>query len=163
MEGNRSTKKDVSPASSLVSYLAATVRGRVHFPRARIGKAARTKWGDPRVLKEIVVDRPGSGEPGAAFMVRFRVAGMSPRANMAFLNLPIPFFAGLPGFRSKLWLYDPGTGYFEGLYEWDTVEDARAYAGSFAARFMKRRSVPGSAEYAIFDRARGEEVAHGAL
>jgi hypothetical protein len=27
-----------------------------------------------------------------------------------------PFFVGLPGFRSKLWMVDPATGDFAGLY-----------------------------------------------
>jgi hypothetical protein len=153
-----------TPFSSLFRYAGLRLSGKVRFPEERIGEQAETRWGTPRIVKQIVIDAPRSGqEPGAVFMVRFRLAGMSPRANMIFLNLPIPFIAGLPGFRTKLWLYDDATGCFQGLYEWETAEDAKAYAGSFAAGFMKRRSVPGSAEYAIFDRGSGREVAGGAL
>jgi hypothetical protein len=93
--------------------------------------------------------------------VKFHLANMSPAANKVFLNLPVPFFAGLPGFRHKLWLYDKSTGDFRGLYQWQTVEDARRYARSFAVRFMKGRSVPGSVEYEIIDRKTGKTVEHG--
>jgi hypothetical protein len=107
-----------------------------------------------------VVLRPGAGEPEAVFTVRFHLANMSPAANKIFLNLPVPFFAGLPGFRHKLWLFDPASGDFRGCYEWDTVEDARNYAGSFAVNFMKGRSVPGSVSYKIMDRRTMTDVIH---
>jgi hypothetical protein len=34
---------------------------------------------------------------------------MSPRQNKLFSLLPIPFFVGLPGFRSKLWMVNEAT------------------------------------------------------
>lgn len=52
-------------------------------------------------------------------------------------------FLGMPGFRSKLWLFNPETGEFGGIYEWDTVEDADNYDKSYAMRFSKWRSIPG--------------------
>jgi hypothetical protein len=69
---------------------------------------------------------------------------------MQFSVLPMPFFLGLPGFRSKCWLVDEQSGDFSGYYEWDTPEDARAYAGSFAARFMTARSVPESVKMTVY-------------
>lgn len=153
----------ISPLSSLVSYVNFRIRGRVRFPRSRKGTVVETRWGNYRVLKEIAVERPDENAPEAIFMVRFHLINMSPRLNAVFLNLPVPFYAGLPGFRGKLWMFNDATGDFQGLYEWSTPDDARAYAGSFAARFMKRRSVPGSVEYAIVDRTTGTEVAGGRL
>jgi hypothetical protein len=40
-------------------------------------------------------------------------------------------------------------GDFQGIYGFETVKDAEAYAGSFAVRFMTKRSVPGSISYRI--------------
>lgn len=151
-----------NPLASLVRYVTGRATGRVRFPRHRLGQRISIKGTDFEIVKEIEVSRPGAGKPGAAFTVKFHLSGMSPAANKIFLNLPVPFFAGLPGFRHKLWLYDPASGDFRGLYQWQTVEEARRYAGSFAVGFMKRRSVPGSVEYEITDGETGKLVERGA-
>lgn len=88
-------------------------------------------------------------------MVRFRVAGMTPQQNKVFSLLPIPFFIGLPGFRSKLWALN-ARGVFQGIYTWDTEEAAERYAHSFAMKFMTRRAVPGSVSYRITAARSGE-------
>jgi len=142
----------LNPLTSLVRFTIHLITGKVRFPRNRLGKQISVESNDYEIVKEIDVMRPGAGEPEAVFTVKFHLANMSPAANKIFLNLPIPFFAGLPGFRHKLWLYEENTGDFRGYYEWDTVEDAENYAGSFAVKFMKRRSVPGSVSYKIIDR-----------
>jgi hypothetical protein len=152
----------LSPLSSLFKYARDRLSGRVHYPRDRMGMTVETRWGQPEIIKQIIVDDPGHGDPGAVFMVRFHLKNMSPGMNKIFLELPMRFIVGLPGFRSKLWLYDPDSGDFQGLYEWNTVRDARNYAHSFAARFMKNRSLSG-AEYAVFDRKTGQEIESGLL
>ena len=74
---------------------------------------------------------------------------MSPRQNKLFSLLPVPFFVGLPGFRSKLWMLNEASGDFQGIYEWDSVEHAKNYADSFAMKFMTMRSARGSVSYMI--------------
>jgi len=39
--------------------------------------------------------------------------------------------------------------YFQGIYLWDTLEDAKNYSDSFALNFMTSRSVPGPVSYEI--------------
>lgn len=53
-------------------------------------------------------------------------------------------FIGLPGFNTKFWMVAPETGRFQGIYQWASRQDAEDYSGSFAMRFMARRSEPGS-------------------
>lgn len=149
-----------SPLASLAKYIACRLTGKVRFPGDRVGKMISFEGRDYEIVKEIEILRPEAGEPEAIFTVKFHLASMSPAANKIFLNLPVPFFAGLPGFRHKLWLYDPGTGDFRGLYKWQTAEDAEMYAKSFAVRFMKGRSVPGSVSYKIIDRRNMADAIH---
>src|SRR3954468_9277796 len=59
-----------------------------------------------------------------------------------------PFFVGIRGFRSKLWLVDPETGDFAGLYEWDDADTARAYAEGLA-RILRALSTHGSVDYEL--------------
>ena len=87
--------------------------------------------------------------PGARFTVRFHVKNMTPERNRRFSLLTIPFFVGMPGFRSKLWLIDENGGDFMGIYEWRTEGDARNYSESFAMHFMTKRSEEGSVSFNI--------------
>jgi hypothetical protein len=43
----------------------------------------------------------------------------------------------------------------QGVYAWQTVADAQAYAHSIALRFMTGRSVPGSVSHQIIDQSSG--------
>jgi hypothetical protein len=141
-----------SPAASLFNTIYLVLAGRLHFPRGRKGE----QWIDPdgrwfTIFRQVIVD-PGKGQPpkpGARFQVRFHVANMTPQQNERFSVIPIPFIVGLPGFRSKLWMIDKGTGDFQGIYEWDTLQFAQRYAGSFAMRFMTGRARTGSVSYSI--------------
>jgi hypothetical protein len=140
------------PMRSFITANRELVRGRLHFPTGRIGETVRCADGQEFAVFRQMLREPGPGQPstpGALFRVRFHVAAMPPRLNRVFSLLPIPFFSGLPGFRSKLWLMDPESGDFMGQYEWDSVEDAENYNRSFAMRFMTRRSVPGSVRFEI--------------
>lgn len=141
-----------NPFLSFLRTLGYAVRGRIHFPKHRVGKVIRTENGQEFIIfRQVIVD-PSQNQPkkpGAIFRVQFRVAHMSPRQNKLFSLLPIPFFVGLPGFRSKLWMLNESTGECQGIYEWDTVEYSKKYANSFAMRFMTMRSVPGSISYEI--------------
>ena len=127
--------------------------GRLHFPRECIGEMFTL--GDDQVFtifRQVIVDplKGQQGKPGVLFRVRFRIANMTPEQNKHFSILPIPFFIGLPGFRSKLWMHDHATGESQGVYQWDTVGDAQNYANSFAMQFMTRRAVQGSISHEVF-------------
>jgi hypothetical protein len=137
--------RPVSPIRSFLQFWKVVFQGRVRFPSGRVGTHIFLDDGKWMVLRELVITQCGvSSGPEIVFRPRFHVKGMSPKVNEWFSWLPIPFFAGLPGFRRKLWLLDPVSGDFSGYYEWQTVDDANNYAQSFAMRFMTARSVPGS-------------------
>nr|QNO54281.1 hypothetical protein FGBIHFOD_00021 [Methanosarcinales archaeon ANME-1 ERB7] len=142
------------------SYL---LRGRLHFPRNRIGEVLTMEDGQEFVIfRQVVVDpSPDHPEkPGATFIVRFRFAHGSPKQNRLFSLFPIPFIVGLPGFRSKLWTINESNGDFQGIYEWDTVPDAENYAHSFPLKLMTKRSVPGSVFYEIIPNNSIKEYVH---
>ncbi|MFZ5816619.1 MAG: hypothetical protein ACOY93_15210 [Bacillota bacterium] len=141
----------LNPFRSLLVTLGYLATGRLCFRRELVGKRLTLPDGRQYVIfRHVVVEAgPGTPGPGATFIVQFHLAGMSVAQNIRFSLIPIPFFVGLPGFRSKLWSYCPETGDFAGIYEWSTVQDAENYAASFAVRFMTRRSVPGSVRFEI--------------
>ncbi len=147
------TQKCISPLCSLINFIKTMCHGRLFFPRTLNGATINLDDGSWLVLREMVITPSGEfSEPEAIFRPRFHIKGMSPKVNEWFSWLPIPFFSGLSGFRRKLWLFDPITGDFSGYYEWQTEQDAYAYAHSFAMRFMTARSIPGSVSARILPR-----------
>ncbi len=141
----------MSPLYSFWKAMGYMASGRLHFPRQRVGEET---WLDGEkwiIFRQVVVDPlPGQPQkPGAVFRPRFHVKGMSLRQNILFSLLPMLLILGLPGFRSKLWMYNPETGDFSGYYEWDTVQDAENYRDSFAGSFMTGRSIPGSVSFQV--------------
>lgn len=136
---------------SLFKVIGYAFAGRLHFPRNRVGKEFMMEGEKWIIFREAVVD-PGKDQPekpGAIFIPRFHVAGMSLSQNIAFSLLPMCLILGLPGFRSKVWLYHPQNGDFAGYYEWDAVENADNYSHSVAASFMINRSMPGSVSFKV--------------
>jgi len=105
-----------------------------------------------RVYRETVSTAPRGGEPCLLVVeFRLRLLGRYGPAHAAFRAeswCNTPLFAGFPGFRSKLWLTDPDTGAYRGVYEWDGPDQAAAYADTLS-RLLNAVSVDGSVRYHV--------------
>ena len=144
----------MNPFSSALKFIQYALTERLHFPKDRIGETLALDDGLEWVIfRQVVVDpdEHQPQKPGAIFRARFHVSNMTQKQNKRFSLLPIPFFVGLPGFRSKFWLYNKETGDSSGLYEWDTIKDAENYKNSFAVRFMTSRSDRGSVSFEVIE------------
>ena len=120
------------------------VRGRVHFLKDCIGDVENGDDEDFEVFRKVILDpsKDQPEKPGAIFSVRFSFARYAAKTNRFLSLIPIPFIVAQPGFRSKTWMMGQKTGAFQGLYEWDSIEDAENYWTSFPMKLMKRRAVP---------------------
>lgn len=136
------------PVSTYLRGAAHLLSAKAAFPRQHRDQTIVLENGrNYRIFRQIVVkNRPQPAQ--GVFRVWFH-SRTSTAFTIFYSNMMIPFFLGMPGFRSKLWLVDDASGDFGGIYEWDTLEDAQRYAESFAMRFSKMRSLPGqfSAEF----------------
>lgn len=118
--------------------------GAYRFPRNRIHETVVIEDGRKfRIFKNAVRKDAGMPPVQGVFRVWFH-SNTSAKFTMFYANFMIPFFLGMQGFRSKLWLINDETGDFGGIYEWTTEQDAERYANSFAMRLSRMRSVPGS-------------------
>lgn len=103
----------------------------------------------------------GRARDPALLLVRFRlrwVDGMAP-LHAVFRTTSIvntPLFAGFPGFAAKLWLTDPTTGVYRGVYEWDRVERAIDYVEALE-RVLALVCVRGSVDYHVVPGVRRDE------
>jgi hypothetical protein len=140
----------LNPFCALLKTISYFIVRKIHFSKNYIGKTIIMEDGQRfKVFRHAILSTKLNGESPAIFKIRFHVANMSPEKNIPFSLIPMPFILGLPGFRAKLWTINENNGDFQGIYQWDSLEDAENYANSFALNFMTRRSIPGSVSYEI--------------
>lgn len=128
------------------------LRGRVHFPKKQNGNSV---YEDEEfvIFRKVVVDPDVNQppKPKAVFKVYFHFSKFSFKVNKILSLIPIPLIIAQPGFRSKTWLTGKDTGTFQGLYEWDNVDDAEQYWNSFPLKLMKSRAIPETLKYEIIE------------
>lgn len=140
------------PVYGLIKTLVLFVTGRVQFFREDVG--AKLVMGDGKVFSVFRRVRikhffNHDKRPEAIFIIRFKPADMSVEENKRFSRLPMMVFMGFKGFRSKYWCVEEATGLCQGIYEWDTMKDARNYSKSIAVKFMTKRSEKDSIQFNI--------------
>ena len=117
--------------------------GATHYPQERVNTIIKLDDGHQyRVFREVVMGTNPPQENGGVFRVWFYTT-MSPRQTQWLSKLTRLFLVGMPGFRGKLWLVNDETCELGGIYQFDTVDDARNYAYSFAMGLSKHRSRKG--------------------
>jgi len=78
------------------------------------------------------------------FVVSFKFARLSHRANKLASIIPMLLIAGFPGFVQKLYAVNNETGYWQGIYEWSSSDHLETYRQSFVYRMMNRRALKGT-------------------
>lgn len=63
-------------------------------------------------------------------VVNFKVQDVDPEAFATFATHVAPAYADVPGLIAKIFLYDPKTETYGGVYTWETREAYEAYAQS---------------------------------
>ena len=123
-------------SSSAVRSARYYLTGRIRFPRERLGDVLEMPDGDTFIVYRETVLQPAAQDapqPGVvlvfAMQVPDRTAGTTLRGVLfdPLANVATPFFAGMPGFRRKLWLAGEFPGEFLELYEWAGAEDAERF------------------------------------
>jgi hypothetical protein len=135
--------------------------GRIRFNSANIGEDVLVMGASPhRVFKEIyILTKDRQLKQGrAVFEVIFYASRISVETIIKGTNSTIPIFVGLPGFCNKKFMVNTETKTFSGRYEWETVELAKNYSQSFAAKLMSEVSKPFPIRYTITEKETGKVV-----
>jgi hypothetical protein len=117
--------------SSLAAFPGLVSRHELRLSEDRLGRDYRLCDGHCyRVFRETV--RPIPDESRTVIEVGFRLRSIDSArmAHWLFQRLCIlttPFWSGFCGFGTKLWMVDPQTCGYAGIYEWGTPASARAY------------------------------------
>lgn len=144
-----------NPIVGMIKTIVMFMFKKFKFDNSIINKKIKTEDGLIfTIFRRVVVQTKNHQKPGAYFLVRFMPLSMSPEKNIEFSKKPMMIFMGFKGFRTKYWAVNYDTGLCQGLYEWQTVEDAINYSKSIAMKFMTNRSVPDSIMYRIIDKSK---------
>jgi len=141
-----------SPPICLIVAVCRWLRGRLHFSTKYLGKTIVTGDGQRFTVfrhMNLRKENVSSDDSPAVFAVRFKFAKFSYRTNRILSCIPIPFIAGFPGFRDKVWMVNEENGYWQGVYQWDTARCAEDYKNSFVLGMMTRRAIPETISYQI--------------
>lgn len=149
----RAAKAAAAFAASTARTVNLVARRRLRHPPHRRNQEIR--FGDgtrSRVYRHTTVIGGTDQQPVLLVMAfRLRGVGLNPFLHTLFRAESLantPLFAGFPGFRSKLWLTDPRTGTYHGVYRWDGAERATGYAETMSS-LLRLVSVPGSVRFHV--------------
>lgn len=141
-------------ARSALVTLGMLVRGRIRQPRERVGSAVVFPDGTRSVVFRETRVANGSRRQPVVLVVEFRLRFIGPSGRVlhaAFRRLCVintPLFAGFHGFSTKLWMVDPETSGYRGLYQWDGAEEAEVYASALA-KILRPLCARGSVRWTV--------------
>ncbi len=137
---------------------------RLHRRPGNVGRGARLPDGREYVVfRETTCDR-GSLDGTVTLAVWFHLRGIPPGARLrrflfereSILNTIL--YAGFEGYRIKLWMVDPATSDYAGLYVWNGHDHAADYA-RYIVTVLRPLSVRGSVGYELVDIRLDEHLA----
>jgi len=143
----------IENARAMRRTIASLFRRRIHFKKKYIGKVLTMNDGEKftafrHVFLDSLVDVQNKSM--AVFVVRFKFPKFSSKTNRRLSWIPVPPIVGQPGFRDKIWTINGTTGFWQGIYQWESAETAEIYIKSFPFELMLKRSIPDSISYEVF-------------
>ena len=153
------------PVCALVAVLR-MLTGRLRLESRYVGSILVMEDGQRfRVFRHLSLSANEEREQGppapAVLVVRFKFARFSQALNRLLSLIPLPLIGGYPGFRQKLWMVQEETGYWQGVYEWESTEAVEAYRRSFVLGAMNRRAEPRSVSHTVVPRTTLEDYVGG--
>ena len=134
----------------VITLFARLLNGRIHFTKEFAGRFLMMEDGKSfQIIRDLKVDPKEELEKSVAvFKVCFKFSGLPLAVNKHLSMFPTPFLIAKSGFLEKIWTFNEG-GYFQGIYQFASNEDAEAYPDSFIFKLMTKRSAEGTLSYAV--------------
>ena len=142
----------LNPIAAFFGTLGLFISGRVKFFSEDKGMEYTMEDGEVFSVFRHVKIKPGKKQkehPEAVFKIRFKPGNISAQKNIKFSCIPMMIFMGFRGFRSKYWMVNYDSGLCQGIYEWQTYDEALNYSKSIAVKFMTNRSEQGTVNFEI--------------
>lgn len=133
------------PPICLCIALAKLLTGSLRLSNEYLGAEVRNEDGNVfRVFRNIKTRKQISSPHACVFIVSFKFARLSHGANRVVSFIPMLLIAGYPGFIQKMYAVNKENGYWQGMYEWKSIQHLKAYKNSFVFRMMNKRAKAGT-------------------
>ncbi len=140
---------------SFWNYLKLVFADKLHRNKERLGRSYHIgEHGEYRIFRE-TISYEQLAEKKVVVLVGFRLKllGKSNFMHKLFQKVCIlttPFWCGFPGFYVKLWMVQPQTGNYLGIYDWAGKANAQTYV-EWLIKMLKPLSLPGTVWYKIYE------------
>jgi len=135
------------PPICLCVSLARLLTGKLRRSKEFLGSSIAVGDGPVfTVFRQIVSTHRNHPDHPYVFVVTFKFARLSHDLNKIASIVPMLLIAGQPGFSAKAYAVNLESGYWRGMYEWDSKQHLDRYKDSLVFRVMNKRTVPGSLE-----------------
>lgn len=130
----------------------------IYLHRDKIGKTIAMHRQNYVVFRETAVRTPTGGTP-VVLVVGFRLLGIRSNTILHWVFqriciLTTPGWSGMPGFQTKLWLVNPKSKDYLGIYTWRGEDQSQAYI-TYLLPVLRICSVKGTVWY---ERVVGQEL-----
>ena len=120
---------------------------RLKYSKEFVGKNITQENGEKYKIFRHIKTSHYENKDGAILLVKFKFARLSHTMNKIISLLPMLLITGFPGFRAKMYAVNEKTGYWQGLYQWESIKALNQYKKSLILKAMTRRAINGSVEY----------------
>ncbi len=139
------TKFRTSPLVCLIISLFSLATGKLKLTDLYVNKTVimndDSKY---KIFRHVTIKNAQDDTKSAVFIVSFKFARLSHKANKIASIVPMLLITGFSGFEKKIYAVNPETGYWQGMYQWKSLKDLEAYKKSFVFKMMNKRAIKGS-------------------
>lgn len=97
-----------------------------------------------KIFRHITIKNVEDDPESTVFIVSFKFARLSHKANKKASIIPMLLITGFPGFVKKIYAVNPENGCWQGMYQWKSLQHLEEYKKSFVFRIMNKRAILGS-------------------
>jgi len=116
--------------------------GRLKISKQDIGTLVKLNNGQQfSVFRHITTYPLKESNTSIVFIVRFKFARLSHKANKLASIIPMLLITGFPGFDTKMYAVNFENGYWQGMYQWRSKEHLQEYKKSFVYYMMNKRAI----------------------
>ena len=138
---------------SVIRYISLIYRKFLHLKKDRLGQLYRIDDRGTYAIFRETISQLKVNVPEVVLIVGFRLKLIksNPFCHWLFQRVCIlttPFWSGFKGFQVKLWMVDPKTKNYLGIYNWEGEKNALAYAKALVT-VLKPLSVKDSVWFKI--------------
>ena len=134
-----------TPIICLATSIIQLLTGKLRFSKRYFNNTVKMENGKRFVIFRHITTHPLKPVDGeCVFIVSFKFARLSHKANKLTSIIPMLMIAGFPGFVTKMYAINSDDGYWQGMYQWKTINHLEEYKKSFVFRMMNKRAIQNS-------------------